>query len=164
MKRLLMIVTFIVISIGMFSQTPISYTQANKYKVKETEDKWDSEWTNVENGKIYIYLDMGFDFASITNQNFDRFILTGMEEPVQHTDKSVTTMYAIDDVGVNCELHISLYKNNDATLTIIYSNMQYQYLMGETHQGFPDEYFGTSTVEDEPKNKIGEKQPKTYNL
>jgi hypothetical protein len=162
MKKLLLIATLIAVSFGVFAQSLSSYMIANKYKVKETNQTWDTAWIETT-GNVYIYFDMGFGFASIINKNFERFILNGLNDPIQYEDKSVVVINALDDNGIVCELHTSFYKNSEVTLTVVYSDLQYTYLMGEEHDGYPDEIFGTPTIEDGNGNKLGKKID-TYNL
>lgn len=163
MKKLLLITILTVISLCVFAQNQLSYIVANKYKVKETEQKWDSVWTQTD-GDVYIYFDMGFGFASITNQNFDRFILTGMNEPIEIAGNKIIVINAIDDTGVGCELHTSFLSNGEFTLTVIYSNIQYSYLLGEENDGYPSKLFETNESDDTSKKQLGEKKQKTYNL
>ena len=163
MKKLLLITILIGINLGIFAQSQISYIIANKYKAKETEQKWDSVWTETS-GDVYIYFDMGFGFASITNQNFDRFILTGLNDAVEKDGNKDVLINAIDDTGVICELHTIFYKNGEVVLTIVYSNIQYSYLLGKEIDGYPSKIFESIDIEDKNRNKIENKNLKTYTL
>lgn len=122
-------------------ETQISWTTVDKYKVKETYDNWDTAWI-ATTGPIYIYLDMGFGFATITNERFDRFILTSLEEPVKKGNRTYSKMTAVDSRGIGCEIRLSVYDDQTKTLMVTYSDVQYEYLMDkETNKGFPDKIF-----------------------
>jgi len=92
--KLIAIFGMLMIGASIFAQSQLSYATVDKYQAKYTEDNW-GEWKDIE-GEIIIYLDMGFGFMAITNSNFDRLILTKMEDPVE-TEKKISYVFEAKD-------------------------------------------------------------------
>lgn len=165
MKKLFKVIAIlgmVFIGASIFAQQ--SYATVDKYQAKYTEEDW-GEWLDITGGgTMIIYLDMGFGFMSITNSQFDRFILTKMEEPVE-TEKKITYVFeAINAVGVNSKIYYTYTKESDSfTLTITYDDMQYSYLLKEDFDGYPSKLFGTDESGIEPSPEPRKRDKSKFN-
>lgn len=163
MKKIFFILAFLIIILTGFSQTTIPanfHGEASVIRkrelVKETQKLGDwTKWDSIS-GTIVVYVDWMFGNVTVTSQEFQRFILT-QQVNTSEIDENIQVMVlkAIDNNGVVTEIDFTFNKGGVFIITIVYSNIMYQYKIPKVTEGYPS-YLrekAKKALEDEKKTK-----------
>jgi hypothetical protein len=144
MKKIFIILALLVITLTSFTQTiPANFhgeasVIRKRELVKETEKLGDwSKWDSIS-GIIVIYVDWMFGNVTVTNQEFQRFILI-QQVNSSEIDENIQIMIfkAVDNNGLISEIDFTFNKGGVFILTVVYSNVVYQYKLLKITEGYP---------------------------
>ena len=159
MKKALLIITLLLGSLIVFSQSQISFGLSTKFQSKQSYEEW-AGW-NEPSSPILIYMDLGFGFLAIENGYHDRFILATetTEKTFDSPEKIVYTLKAKDNTGKTCTLEFSYFASKNFALTIRYTDIHYSYWISEDNgaMGYPYIYFNSTAPP--PTRSPGIKSP-----
>jgi len=161
MKKLLIILGFLFITFSIFTQDLPSnfYGKADVIRkrdlIAETNKlgEW-GNWDSITNGPIVFYIDWMFGVVSVTNKEYQRFILV-QQVNYSEVDENTQVMVlkAVDNNGVISEIDFTFKKGGTFILTIVYSNIVYQYKALKIEEGYPS-YLRQKAKENVPKSNI----------
>lgn len=145
MKKLLLLLSFVILSLVTYSQDSIVRAFCGKAVAVQYDELKDSvvithhEWESVEN--IYVYIDWGWGFCGISNKLLNRFIFLAQLSDETVPEGRLIKIKCSDNNYIICVADL-LYRNDKTfNLKITYSDLVYEYKVGYVIKGYPNYLF-----------------------